>query len=101
MGVVCGRKQSCVAIVSEAACELLIEYFNGTASRCACAVKSAAEVRPRDSLQVRHHKSGRNSLSAHVRTKDPNSLLTEIEEVVQISPDRSRREGAACHAGPA
>src|SRR5580693_6832324 len=35
IGVVRGPKQSRVAIVAEAACELLIEYFNGTAGRCA------------------------------------------------------------------
>src|SRR5260370_20184280 len=94
-------KQSRVAIVSEAAGELLIEYFNEMCGRWTRRVSSVADVRPRDSLQVRHHKSGRDSFPAHVRTKDPNSFPTESEEIVQIAPDHPRRQRAASNGCPA
>ncbi len=93
--VVVRPKQSCVAIVSEAAGELLIEHFNEVRGTAQPGHHSVAEVRPSDSLQVRHHQSGRNSFAAHVRTKDPDSFPTEIEEIVQIAPNRSRRQRSA------
>ena len=51
-------EQTCVATISEAAGELSIEYFNEAGGRRSRAVNSVADVRPRDSLQVRHHQSG-------------------------------------------
>src|ERR1700676_2147037 len=90
--VVLHPKQSRVAIVSEAAGKLLIEYFNELGRRYRRAVASVSRVRPRGSLQISHHQSCWNSFSAYVRTKDPNSLPTEIEEIVQIAPDHLRRQ---------
>jgi hypothetical protein len=49
---------------------------------CTGAVNVAAEVRPSDSLKVRHHQGGGNSFSAYVSAKDPHSFLTKIEKVV-------------------
>src|SRR5258708_22392138 len=83
-------KQSRVAIVSEAAGELLIEYPNEIGGST-LAVNPVADAGPRDGLQVRHHKSGRGSFSTHIGAKYPNSSLSEIEEIVEIAPDRSRR----------
>src|SRR6476659_9963472 len=89
MLVVICPKQTCVAIVSEAPGELLIECLNEMGGG---AVNSVAEVCPRDRLQVRHHESRRNSFAAYVGTEDPNSFLAEIEEIVQIAADHPRRQ---------
>src|SRR5579864_3887638 len=80
--VVLYPKEARVAIVAEAAGELLIEYFNEMGGRCSRAVNSIAAVGPCDCLQVRHHQSRRNSFATHIRTQDPNSFPAEIEEVV-------------------
>ena len=100
IGVIRRPKQSRIAIVSKAARELLIENLNEAAGRCTPSVVPVAEVRPRDSLQVRHHECCRNSFAAHVRAKDPNSLLTEIKKVEEIAADRSCSQRAGCHGGP-
>src|ERR1022692_1903179 len=94
MRVVLRPKETRVAIVSEAAGELLIKYFNEMGGRRSRAVNAIAEVRPCDGLQVRHHESGRNSFAAHVRAEDPNSLRAEIEEIVKIAADCPRRQGS-------
>jgi hypothetical protein len=78
-------KEAGIAIVSEAAGELPIEYFNEMNGWYSRAVNFVAEVRPRDSLQVRHHQSGWNSFTADIGTEDPNSFRAEIEEIVQIA----------------
>src|SRR6266478_7313163 len=80
--VILRPKQSRVAIVSETAGELLIEYFNEMGGRFGLAVNSVARVRPRNGLQVCHHESGGNAFSAHVRAKDPHFSAAEIEEIV-------------------
>src|ERR1017187_8222974 len=95
MPVVLRPKETRVAIVSEAAGELLIKYFNEMGGRRSRAVNAIAELRPCDCLQVRHHESCRNSFAAHVRTQDPNSFRAKIEEIVQIATDCSRRQGSA------
>src|SRR5689334_21915846 len=94
-GIVLRPKQSRIAIVSEAACELLIEYFNEMIGRYSRAVDSVAGMRASGSLQVRHQQRGWNPFSTHVGTKDPNSFQTKIEEIVKIAPDRPRRQRLA------
>src|SRR5271156_6839846 len=95
MCVVLRPEQRRIAIVSEAAGELLIEYFNEMGGRCSRTVNAIAEVRPRNRLQVGHHESCRNSFATHVRAEDPNSLPAEIEEIVQIAADYSGCQGSA------
>ena len=68
---------------------------NEGAGRRGKTFSSVADACPRDGLQVRHHQGGRNSFSAHVDAKYPNPSFTEIKEVVQIAPYRSRRQRAA------
>src|SRR5271155_3082387 len=93
MCVVLRPEQRRIAIVSEAAGELLIEYFNEMGGRCSRAVNAVAEVRPRNRLQVRHHESCRNTFATHVRTKDADAVPAEIEEIVQIATDYSGSQG--------
>src|SRR3989454_8706714 len=99
--VVLRPKHRRVTIGSETAADLSIECFDEVGRVCRRVAGSAAGLCSRDSLQVRHHKSGRNSFSADVGTKNSNSFRTEIDEIVEIAADNARRQCSTWHSGPA
>src|SRR5205807_5009637 len=101
VGVVLRPNKSRVAIVSESAGEVLIEYFHEMGWWCAGANNPVADVGPCDGLKIRHHQSGRDSLAAHVSTKDSDASSAEIEEIVEIAADRSRGQRSTRNSYPA
>src|SRR5437588_10774207 len=68
---------------------------------CAGANIPFADVGPCDGLKIRHHQSGRDSLAAHVSTKDSDASSAEIEEIVEIAADRSRGQRSTRNSYPA